>query len=92
MCIHIYYLDKYKFAFNFLIWIFEITRIGKMQEVMNNMYIKVKFCEKKKMADIKIFVSFLYKRKYEWYSVLWICGMQIVCHFKIRLIWFVSYI
>lgn len=37
-----------------------------MQEIMNNMYIKVRFREKKKMAGVKIFVSFLYKRKYEW--------------------------
>lgn len=36
-----------------------------MQEVMNNMYIKVRFRGKKKW-QAKIFVSFLYKRKYEW--------------------------
>lgn len=61
MCIHIYIIwinNKYKFAFNFLIRIFEIPRIRKMQEVKNNMYIKVKFREEMKIADVKIFVSF----------------------------------
>lgn len=57
MCIYIIWINnKYKFAFNFLIRIFEIARIRKMQEVKNNMYIKVKFREEMKIADVKIFV------------------------------------